>query len=176
MNIAYVEIQIPRAPLPQLTHSAEQGGVDTGMFFPPDGSQPYHLIVALLPEAHFEATRWGSYGQDVGATSEWDGLTNTEAILRADPANAIARQFRDLEIDGHSDFYWASKYETDHVYRAMGELARQFLSNGVAWASTQYSAYDAWTQGFDSGLTDYWFKDSEAGALAVRRFYPSILQ
>ena len=171
MNIAYVEIQIPRAPMPQFTHSAEKGGVDTGMFFPPNGSQPYHLIVALLPEAHFEATRWGPYGLDVGATSEWDGLTNTAAILRADPANAIARQFRDLDIDGHSDFYWASKHETDHVYRAMGELARQFLSNGVAWTSTQDSANYAWGQDFDIGDTHYWYKGYEAGALAVRRLF-----
>ncbi|CAE6839187.1 hypothetical protein R75777_06985 [Paraburkholderia nemoris] len=176
MNTAHLEMSSRRAPVPQFAHSVELGGVDAGLFSPPDGSQPYRLIVALLPEAHLEATRWGPYGLDANATSDWDGRANTDAILRADPSNAIAQQFRDIEIDGHRDFYWAAKLETDHIYRTMGDLVRQFLSSGVAWTSTQYSANDAWGQDFLSGYTDFWLKGSIAGALAVRRFYPLVLQ
>jgi hypothetical protein len=176
MNAAHFQTLPHYIEVPQIAHSVEQGGVDAGLFTPPDGSRPYRLIVALLPEAHVEATRWGPYGLDVGATSDWDGRANMDAILRVDPANVIASQFRDLEIDGHRDFYWASKRETDHIYRTMGDLARLFLSRGVAWTSTQYSADYAWLQLFSYGDTDYWFKASTAGALAVRRFYPSVLQ
>lgn len=176
MNTAHFEMSSRRAAVPQFMHSVELGGVDAGPFSPPDGSQPYRLIVALLPEAHLEPTRWGSYGQDFGATSDWDGRANTDAILRADPSNAIARQFREVEINGYRDFYWASKRETDHIYRTMGNLARQFLSNGWAWTSTQSSAHGAWYQGFLSGYAGYWLKYDKAGALAVRRFYPLILQ
>ena len=175
MNTAHLEMSSRRAPVP-FAHAVELGGVDTGLFLPPDGSQPYRLIVALLPEAHLEPTRWGPYGLDVGADSDWDGLANTNAILRIDPSNAIAQQFRNIEIDGHRDFYWASKRETDHIYQTMGNLVRQFLSNGVAWTSTQYSADNAWNQYFGGGTTDGWTKGCRAGALAVRRFYPSILQ
>jgi hypothetical protein len=176
MNAAHLELAPRRAPAPQLGHSIEAGGVDTGLFVPPDGSRLYNLIVCLLPEAHFEPTRWGQFGLDVVASSDWDGLANTEAILRADPSNVIALQFRNIEIGGHRDFYWASKRETDHIYRTIGPLARQFLGNGVAWTSTQYSANHAWGQYFAGGHTDGWNKDDRAGALAVRRFYPSILQ
>jgi hypothetical protein len=176
MNTAHFETASRRASVPQFAHSVEQGGVDSGLFTPPDGSRPYRLIIALLPEAHLEPTRWGTFGLDVGETSDWDGRANTDAILRADPTNAIAQQFRDLEIDGHRDFYWASKRETDHLYRAMGELVRPFLSNGVAWTSTQSSADRAWYQTFTSGGTSTWSKVNKAGALAVRRFYPSVLQ
>jgi hypothetical protein len=173
MNAAHFQTLPHYIEVPQIAHSVEQGGVDAGLFTPPDGSRPYRLIVALLPEAHVEATRWGPYGLEVGATSDWDGRANMDAILRADPTNVIARQFRDIEIDGHRDFYWASKRETDHIYRTMGELARLFLSRGVAWSSTQYSALNAWLQTFGGGDTYNWGKDTRAGALAVRR---SVLQ
>lgn len=176
MNTSHLEMSSRRAVAHQFGHSVELGGVDAGLFFPPDASRPYSLIVCLLPEAHLEPTRWGPYGMDIGAISDWDGRANTDAILRADPTNAIAQQFRDIEIDGHRDFYWASKRETDHIYRTMGALVRQFLSNGVAWTSTQYSANYAWNQYFGNGNATFWHKDHEAGALAVRRFYPSILQ
>jgi hypothetical protein len=53
---------------------------------------------------------------------------------------------------------------------------RPFLSNGVAWTSTQSSADRAWYQTFTSGGTSTWSKVNKAGALAVRRFYPSVLQ
>lgn len=176
MNTAHLEMAPRRAPDSQSGHSVEAGGVDTGLFVPPDGSRPYNLIVCLLPEAHLEPTRWGQFGLDVVASSDWDGRANTDAILRADPSNAIALQFRNIEIGGHRDFYWASKRETDHIYRTIGPLARQFLGNGVAWTSTQYSAHDAWRQRFGNGSAHGWLKGTRAGALAVRRFYPSILQ
>lgn len=176
MNSAHLEVVSRRAPASQSGHSVEAGGVDTGLFFPPDGSRPYNLIVCLLPEAHLEPTRWGQFGLDVAASSDWDGRANTDAILRADPSNVIALQFTNIEFGDHRDFYWASKRETDHIYRTIGPLARQFLGNGVAWTSTQYSAYNAWYQTFGYGTTYGWAKDDRAGALAVRRFYPSILQ
>ncbi len=176
MNTAHLEMSSRRALVPQFVHSVELGGVDAGLFFPPDGSRPYNLIVCLLPEAHLEATRWGPYGLDVDANSDWDGRANTDAILRADPSNAIAQQFKDIEIDGHRDFYWASKRETDQIYRTMGTLVRQFLSGGAAWTSTASSANHAWLQYFTTGTTNLWDKVNKAGALAVRRFYPSILQ
>lgn len=176
MNTVHLEIASRHAPAPQSGHSVEFGGVDTGLFVPPDGSRPYNLIVCLLPEAHLEPTRWGQFGLDVVASSDWDGRANTDAILRADPSNVIALQFSKIEIGGHRDFYWASKRETDHIYRTIGPLARQFLGNAVAWTSTQYSAHYAWDRYFGGGGTHYWYKGSTAGALAVRRFYPSILQ
>jgi hypothetical protein len=171
MIITHFDISPRRAAVPQFAHSVEQGGVDVGLFTPPDGSRPYQIIVALLPEAHLEPTRWGPFGLDVGATSDWDGRANTDAILRADPSNAIAQQFRNMEIDGHRGFYWASKRETDHIYGTMGALVRMFLSNGVAWTSTQSSAYYAWSQNFGSGYTNSWGKGYRAGALAVRRSF-----
>jgi hypothetical protein len=176
MNTAHFGASSRRVQVPQFAHSVEQGGVDTGLFSPPDGSQPYRLIVALLPEARLAPTPWGPYGLDVGVTSDWDGRANTDAILRADPANVIACHIKDLEIDGHRDFHWASKLETDHLYRNAGELVYAFLSNGWAWTSTQFSADSAWGQGFYGGNPYGWSKDGKAGALAVRRFYPSVLQ
>jgi hypothetical protein len=177
MSTAHIEATLRRATSrPDLVHSVEQGGVDAGLFSPPDGSQPYRLIVALLPEARIERVQWGPYGLDTGAISDWDGRANMDAILRTDPSNAIARHIKDLEIDGHRDFHWASKLETDHLYRNLGPLVYAFIEGGWVWTSTQYSAFDAWTQDFDDGNTGHWRKGTIAGALAVRRFNPSVLQ
>lgn len=52
------------------------------------------------------------------------------------------------------------------AFRAGGDEAFEPLWH---WASTQYSPHDAWVQGFVGGLQDYYRKDYELRARAVRK-------
>lgn len=156
------------ARLPAI-HNPLIGGIDTGLF-EPAGREPYRIVACLLPEAQSRISIWGKYGQLIpGADSDWDGVANTQAILRADPDNYLARFVTSLEVNGHRDYYTGAKDELVHVYKALGELVYDFLPNGWTWSSTQSSAYYAWDQYFGDGFTYYWDKGSLASVLALRR-------
>lgn len=166
--LAALQTKLARViPLSMVGHDFNLGGIDAGLFVPPDGSKPRRLIVPLLPETRIALTSWGRPGQSI-PTSDSDGRSNTAAILWSDPDNLIARAISEIEIDGYRDYYWASRLEVDHVYRAIGELVREFLPTAWVWTSTQYSANGAWDQSFDYGYTSHWSKASKASALALR--------
>lgn len=166
--LATLQTKLARViPPSMISHNSDLGGIDAGLFVAPDGSKPRRLIVSLLPETRIALTSWGRPGQSI-PTSNSDGRSNTAAILKSDPDNLIARAISEIEIDGYRDYYWASRLEVDHVYRAIGELVREFLPTAWVWTSTQYSAYTAWGQDFDGGDTYGWLKADEASALALR--------
>jgi len=148
----------------------EQGGTYAGIVTPRDGSQPYHLIAALVPEAHIKATRWGTESRAAGADSLWDGRANTRAILEADPGNAIAAAITSLQIGGFSDWYWPSRLESAVLFANVGDLVLDFIEGYGCWISEQHAdgPSHAWMQYFDDGLQNWVHKDYEFGAVAVR--------
>lgn len=156
-------IALPVGPATKIS----RGVYVTPSFYPEDGSDPYQIEVTLLPEA-WRCMVWGRWGLDISA-SDWNGEANTEAILRADPDNKIARFLKELQIDGRSGFYWGAKREIDHIHRSMGQLVRAFLPDVCVWSSTQYSATSAWGQTFSYGDVLFWVKSSKASVLALRR-------
>ena len=56
--------------------------------------------------------------------------------------------------------------ESAHLY---AYLRDQFEQRYWHWTATQYSSNDAWYQTFSTGYQDYYGKESEARARAVRR-------
>lgn len=140
-----------------------QRGIRIGEFAGENGKPGYHLLLATELDGKpivLSSQRWGEYGQDVkGATSLNDGSANTDAMFAAGcPLAKAARAMGD-------DCYIPSLCELQAAFAH----ARDLLPKEWLWSSTQSSAYSAWRQGFSSGPTDDWHKDSSYRAPVVRR-------
>ncbi|HET9678962.1 MAG TPA: DUF1566 domain-containing protein, partial [Gammaproteobacteria bacterium] len=71
-----------------------------------------------------------------------------------------------LTVDGHSDLYLPARRENALLYTNLPELFEKCWH----WSSTQYSADDAWGQGFGNGGQNGIHKYYECRVRAVRRF------
>ncbi|CAE6839421.1 hypothetical protein [Paraburkholderia nemoris] len=141
-----------------------EGGVNGGLGRKEDGT-PEWLIVPPIDVGYFKEVTYGGYGKDIpGAASWYDGRANTVALLAAGDACQAARKCADLSHEGHSDYFLPAKLQLAQIYASLhGVIPKEWVLS-----STQYSANNAWTQGFYGGYTGYWDKDYRAGALAVR--------
>lgn len=194
------------AELPTLPGTPFAGGFYAGKI--KVGDDTFALIVAPKAAGHTRKA-WGEYGKTIeGARSYNDGMANT--IAMAEAGSALAQWARELNIDGHDDWYIPSRDELEVCYRHLKPTAEEnycyfrsgdnpssvpvgypyteespqqtchrteFQEGGEEafydswhWASTQYSAYDAWLQGFAGGHQGGYHKDVEYSARAVRRF------
>ncbi len=137
-----------------------QGGFYAGIMR--DSERQWHLI---LSQAVIDAP-WGKYPSEIsGEFSRRDGLHNTKLILAADPENVIAKMTLEINIDGHSDFYWPAQCENNLLFNNIPERMAQERH----WSSTQDSARYAWIQYFDDGIQHLDSKDNSLAARAVRR-------
>lgn len=145
-----------------------EGGLNSGIFTPRDGSEPRILIVDLVQM--LQRKRWGKTGNVAGATNLFDGAANTRAILEADPDNEIAKHATSLDIDGHRDFFWPSIFELTHLFVTVGDKILEALDGYGAWSATQRPDYPSYAcvQFFDDGGQVWGHKDYEFGAVAVR--------
>jgi hypothetical protein len=144
----------------------EQGGLYAGVIVGDDG-KPYHLIALQPQDYHGVIGPWGEYGKEIkGASSERDGLPNTDAMVAA--GSEIATATRALAVGGHDDWYIASRHEASLAYIHTG-AGDDIDGDPDYWTSTQCSAHYAWDQHFADGTQYYWSKGSKLRARVVRR-------
>ena len=160
-------LRIKRNALPQVGQVYdEQRGVFLGLL--PDGNGGnYGLILPTGEGADLGNHAWGLYGTDVtGATSNTDGLANTQAMAEA--GSEVAKLALAAEVDGMGGLYIPSRHEARLAYLV---AADRFDASVWHLTSTQRSAHDAWIQDFGVGSQDgYGFKSFEARVRLVRRF------
>jgi len=143
-----------------------QGGIYAGMMRGENGQPDYHLIVPTDPRASVESIEWGGYDHDeLGAMSEFDGMTNTLALCRSEASHPAAEWAAELVIDGYDDFYLPARRELSLLYANVPELFEKVWH----WSSTQCSRDRAYEQRFGYGTQLSDDKPSRARARAVRR-------
>lgn len=143
-----------------------QGGIYAGIIGGRNGAPDYHLLLAPADTGEIQKIEWGKQGEEItGADSYHDGRANTAAMAAA--GLVLAQRITALQIDGHADYHLPSQAEA-HLLAA--NLKEQFYKTDWYWTSTQYSAYDAWHQGFGDGSQYDYYKSWQASARAVRRF------
>lgn len=131
------------------------GGIFVARYF--IGSDQRALI--LLPNEVHGA--YGEYEQDIeGATSYSDGEQNTRAMAEA--GSEIAKQA--LELGGHIP----ACLEAHLMMAAKTEGLITLREDRYCWLSTQFSAHDAYSVGFELGWQYYYGKSSERFAPLVR--------
>jgi|GEM_PF-1711580 len=144
---------------------AGQGGIYVGVMRGAPGKPAHHLIVSPR-ETEYTGLAWGPTGtKAAGADCEWDGKTNTQALLALGPQYAAARYCGNLSVEGHSDFYLPSRRELALCYAQVPDA----FPKEWHWSSTQLSADWAWSQYFLYGGQSYYGKDYEGRVRAVRR-------
>ncbi|MDB6061524.1 MAG: hypothetical protein JWM78_1627 [Verrucomicrobiaceae bacterium] len=160
--------EIATSAIPKIgAHWPEQGGVYAGAMRGENGVPDYHLIVPTNAAAAVAEIKWGGRGKDIdGAKSDFDGLANTTSLCESKHDHPAAEWAANLTIDGLNDFYLPSRRELRLCWVNVPEL----FETGWHWTSTQYSADNAWCQGFDDGFQGSNCKDDEFRARAVRRF------
>ena len=138
---------------------AGQGGIYAGDFRGDDGTI-FGLIVP--PEEDIGRARWAPDG--LLSLSDWDGLTNTQALLKDCPAAKLAAEYT---RDGHSDFYLPARRE---LQLAGANLQHLFGKESWYWSSTPYDNSTAWAVDFERGLTTTSRRRYEFRVRPVRRF------
>lgn len=139
-----------------------EGGIYAGLMRGRDGHPDYHLIVSTA-ESDGEL-QWGGYGNKSSATSKWDGLANTKALVE-EGGHPAAEFAAGITIEGRSDFYLPAQAELMSAWVNVPEV----FSEGYHWSSTQYSADGAFSVGFDDGWTDRHVKSYVFRVRPVRR-------
>jgi hypothetical protein len=135
-----------------------------------DGIGAEHgLIVALTNQS--DAQVWSNVTNELaGATSSWNGLANSNAIVaQAGHTNSAAKICLDYEAGGFNDWYLPSKYEINQLYGNLYNVNKSLTSisgateifpsnsGGVYWSSSELGSGFAWyldTTGIFSGDKD----------------------
>ncbi|WP_353630668.1 hypothetical protein AADG64_22440 [Achromobacter xylosoxidans] len=139
-----------------------QGGIYAGDILGDDGVV-YGLVVA---SEDLDGTYiWGPEDGERTA-STWDGLVNTNDLLRHDTTHAAARAAKAYSADGHADFYLAAKREMQIIAANLPHL----FQPKPYWTSTPCGSYAAWAVLFENGYVDGWNRGFEFRVRPVRRF------
>ena len=153
----------PSTPLPGQLWLA-QGGTYAGIVRGDDGTL-FHLIVG--PESmDFDEQPWGGRGKDEeGATSIWDGLANTRALVESKIDHPAAQAIVQINAGNSMGWYLPAQVELS-LCRA---TVRHLFQPAWYWSSTQCSSIYAWSQHFEHGYQFINLKDYTGRARAVRR-------
>lgn len=139
-----------------------QGGIYSGDILGDDGTV-YGLVVA---EDDLQGTyQWSPDDGEIQASS-WDGLVNTNALLRLNTSHPAARAAKAYSADGHADFYLPAKRELQIIAANLPHL----FQPKPYWTSTPYGSGGAWAVGFEFGTVNLWSRNSEFRVRPVRRF------
>lgn len=139
-----------------------QGGIYAGDILGDDGTV-YGLVAA---EDDLQGVyQWSPNDGEIQASS-WDGLVNTNALLRLDSSHPAARAAKAYSADGHADFYLPAKRELQIIAANLPHLFQPKLY----WTSTPYGSSGAWAVGFEDGSVNYWYRYNEFRVRPVRRF------
>ena len=95
--------------------------------------QEFNLIVAPKAEGDYDDAVWiENYKEVPGAKSSFDGLSNTNAMVKA--GSELAKWARDLRINGYDDWYLPAQDELEILYRAFKpstETNSQYARSGI---------------------------------------------
>jgi len=139
-----------------------EGGIYAGDILGDDGTV-YGLV---LSSEDLDGTYdWGPEDGE-GQGSDWDGLVNTNVLLRHGQAHPAARAAKAYSADGHADFYLPAKRELQIIAANLPHL----FQPKPYWTSTPYGSSHAWAVGFESGSVSRWGRSSEFRVRPVRRF------
>ncbi len=139
-----------------------QGGIYAGDILGDDGTV-YGLVVA---EDDLQGTyQWGPEDGEIQASS-WDGLVNTNTLLRLNSSYPAARAAKAYSADGHADFYLPAKRELQIIAANLPHL----FQPKPYWTSTPYGSSHAWAVSFEGGYVGHWDRFSEFRVRPVRRF------
>lgn len=139
-----------------------QGGIYAGDILGDDGTV-YGLVVA---EDDLQGTyQWSPEDGEIQA-SAWDGLVNTNDLLRHDSAHPAARAAKAYSADGHADFYLPAKREMQIIAANLPHL----FQPKPYWTSTPCGSYGAWAVRFEGGYVLTWYRTNEFRVRPVRRF------
>jgi len=154
--------------LPTLGHLVE-GGFFHGVLLI-DGKL-YGEATGPKADCFVENLPWMKTYKDVpGATSDWDGLVNTQAMAKA--GSPLAEAAQACRSGGFDDWYVAARGGLLLQYGIKKLLPEaEAFEERLHWSSTQFSRYYAFHQHFDLGSTNTFDKSWSGGAARfVRRF------
>lgn len=155
----------PAAPIHQVKigeYLPGQGGIYAGDILGDDGVV-YGLVASAEDLSGVYA--WGPEDGERKA-SDWDGLVNTNSLLRHDKAHAAARAAKAYGADGHADFYLPAKREMQIIAANLPHL----FQPKPYWTSSPYGSNDAWAVRFEDGGVSHWGRRGEFRVRPVRRF------
>jgi hypothetical protein len=144
------------------------GAIMRGALISPKGKKRHPDYAVIVPDLPGIDLPWGEYGKQIeGANSLTDGWANTSAMLKTPPHNKHAAQYiaELCEKHGIPDLYLGSRAEMWALRANVPELFDKVLH----WTSTQFSANDAFAQGFEFGVSDWFSKDLRFRVRALRR-------
>lgn len=163
---AHRALRIPRIGERWEGQGGFNGGLARGTVDVPD-----HFLIVSPSEGYFDDVQFGGYGTDeTDAVDEWDGLKNTQALLKQG-SHPAAEKCAGFTCEGHSDYFLGAKRQMALLY---GTVPEQFEKEWH-WTSTRVSANIAWSQNFSRGSQDWIIKDGEFRCRALRRLFLSDL-
>jgi len=102
-------------------------------------NQAFAIIVAPKNEGEHPDTQWhDNYDSIEGATSYFDGLANTNAMVEA--GSTLAKWARELRIGGNDDWYLPSQDELEIIYRNLKPNTREnscYARSGINLSSIE---------------------------------------
>lgn len=140
-----------------------QGGIYAGVMPDYVGTEPKHLIFSQ-DEAVDVAWSYSARAEP-GAQSQYDGASNTQALLASRTEHPAARWAHAYEKDGHTDFHLPSRGELDVAYVTIHD---QFEPKDWYWSSTDRDAAMAYGRNFAGIDLDMLFKVFPGRVRAVR--------
>lgn len=92
------------------------GGYFAGQILYPTG-QKYNLVVSPKSSGQSPSIKtWGPYPTSTGATSEYDGASNTTTLAALGTVYEGAYFCENLTINGYSDWYMPAKWELEVLF------------------------------------------------------------
>lgn len=138
---------------------ADQGGIYAGDILG-DDDVLYGLVAA--EEEDTGSAKWGDEREL--NLSQWDGLSNTNALRDRCPAAKLAAGY---ERDGHADFYLPARRE---LIVAQANIPQLFGAESWYWTSTPHGESLAWAVDFEHGHVGLNDRRDEFRIRPFRRF------
>ena len=157
-----------------------------GVVFWVDHSGQHGLIVSMVDLSTAQA--WSNITATlIGTTNDWDGVTNTTAIIEQGGHTSSAAKLcndytnADYGTGTYSDWYLPGIAELNHVWNSFYEVQKALTNDGNGattplvrnyyWSSSETHFDDvAWSFTFFNGTPDYGSKTGTYSVRAVRAF------
>lgn len=136
-----------------------EGGIYVGDILG-DDKVLYGLIVG--EEVDIGTAEFGK--EHKGDLSQWDGLSNTNALRGKSPAADLAANY---ERNGHCDFYLPARRE---LTVPMANVPHLFNPKEYYWSSTTRGNDYAWAVDFEYGYIGYDYRSNKFRVRPFRRF------
>jgi hypothetical protein len=137
----------------------------------PEQPVPFHFQGGIIYANPYliRSGVWGEISLLVGATSEVDGLENTEKIVAATGEGTYAAKVcYDLTDFGYDDWYLPSRYEIDAICK-QSYLLKYVNYSSHYWSSTESDKINVWKVNFYNGAQTTDSKVSTNTFVCVRR-------